>query len=154
MGFTQTSAIEVKQIKGKGRGVFARRLIPEGEVIERVPVLVFPIAETRTASGTTRMSGYCFDWGRGTVAVALGYGSLYNHSYQPNARYDDESGQTKVFSAIRDIAPGEEIVVNYNGEPDDGTPVWFKLMESEPSQQEVQPGSGGEGNAQEPQKAL
>jgi SET domain-containing protein len=136
MGFTQTNAIEVKQIKGKGRGVFARRLIHDGEVIERVPVLVLPVGETRTASGPTRMSGYCFEWGRGTVAVALGYGSLYNHSYQPNARYDDESGQAKVFRAIRDIAPGEEIVVNYNGEPGDETPVWFKLMESEPSPKE------------------
>jgi uncharacterized protein len=136
MSFTQTNAIEVKQIKGKGRGVFARRLIYDGEVIERVPVLVMPVGETRTASGPTRMSGYCFEWGRGTVAVALGYGSLYNHSYQPNARYDDESGQSKVFRAIRDIAPGEEIVVNYNGEPGDETPVWFKLVESEPSQKE------------------
>jgi len=81
MGFTQTNAIEVKQIKGKGRGVFARRLIHDGEVIERV--LVLPVGETRTASGPTRMSGYCFEWGRGTVAVALGYGSLYNHSCSP-----------------------------------------------------------------------
>jgi SET domain-containing protein len=133
MGFTQTDGIEVKPIKGKGRGVFALRLIHDGEVIERVPVLVLPIGETKTAAGPTRMSGYCFEWGKGTVAVALGYGSLYNHSYQPNARYDDESKQTKVFRAIRDIAPGEEIVVNYNGEPEDETPVWFKVMESEPS---------------------
>ena len=136
MGFTQTSAIEAKQTKGKGRGVFARRLICDGEVIERVPVLVLPVGETKSNSGTTRMGDYCFEWGRGTVAVALGYGSLYNHSYKPNARYDDESGQTKVFRAIRDIAPGEEIVVNYNGEPGDETPVWFKVMESEPSPKE------------------
>ena len=53
MSFTQTNAIEVKQIKGKGRGVFARRLIHDGEVIERVPVLVLPVGETRTASGPT-----------------------------------------------------------------------------------------------------
>ena len=66
---------------GKGRGVFARRLIHDGEVIERV--LALPVGETRTASGPTRMSGYCFEWGRGTVAVALGYGSLYNHSCSP-----------------------------------------------------------------------
>jgi SET domain-containing protein len=136
MGFTQTSAIEVKQTKGKGRGVFARRLICDGEVIERVPVLVLPVGETKSNSGTTRMAGYCFEWGRGTVAVALGYGSLYNHSYKPNARYDDESGQSKVFRAIRDIAPGEEIVVNYNGEPEDETPVWFKVIDSETSQEE------------------
>ncbi len=155
MGFTQTNAIEVKQIKGKGRGVFARRLIHDGEVIERVPVLVLPVGETRTASGPTRMSGCCFEWGRGTVAVALGYGSLYNHSYQPNARYDDESGRAKVFRAIRDIAPGEEIVVNYNGEPGDKTPVWFKITESEPSEKkperpEAQPGSGDKADAREP----
>jgi SET domain-containing protein len=136
MGFTQTDAIEVKQIKGKGRGVFARRSICHGETIERVPVLVLPNAESRTASGPTPMSGYCFDWGRGTVAVALGYGSLYNHSFQPNARYEDERGQIKVFVAIRDIAPGEEILVNYNGEPEDKTPVWFKVLEAEPSQKE------------------
>jgi len=153
MSFTQTNAIEVKQIKGKGRGVFARRLIHDGEVIERVPVL--PVGEIRTASGPTRMSGYCFEWGRGTVAVALGYGSLYNHSYQPNARYDDESGRAKVFRAIRDIAPGEEIVVNYNGEPGDKTPVWFKITESEPSEKkperpEAQPGSGDKADAREP----
>jgi SET domain-containing protein len=89
------------------------------------------------------------------VAVALGYGSLYNHSYQPNARYDDESGKTKVFSALRDIAPGEEIVVNYNGVPEDKTPVWFKVMEGEPSQKEPErpeahPGSGDEADARQP----
>ena len=48
MGFKQTDAIEVKQIKGKGRGVFARRLIYDGEVIERVPVLVLPDGESRS----------------------------------------------------------------------------------------------------------
>ena len=136
MGFTQTDAIEVRQIKGKGRGVFARRFIYDGEVIERVPVLVLPVGESRSASGLTPMSDYCFDWGRGTVAVALGYGSLYNHSYQPNARYDDEKGHIKVFMAIRDIALGEEIVVNYNGEPGDQSPVWFKVQESEPLHKE------------------
>ena len=131
MAFVQSDAVEVKRARGKGRGVFARRLICDGEVIERVPVLVLPIGESRTASGPTPMSDYCFDWGRGTVAVALGYGSLYNHSYQPNARYDDERGQVKVFMAIRDIALGEEILVNYNGDPGDQSPVWFKVQESD-----------------------
>ena len=147
MSFKQTKAIEVKQAKGKGLGVFARRLIHDGDVIERVPVLVMPAGDTKNAAGQTRMSVYCFEWGPGTVAVALGYGSLYNHSYQPNARYDDEGAQSKIFSAIRDIAPGEEIVVNYNGEPEDRTPVWFKMVKSEPSPKEpgcpeAQPGRG------------
>jgi uncharacterized protein len=155
MALRHSDAIEVKRVPGKGRGVFARRLICDGEVIERVPVLVLPVGETRSDSGPTRMAGYCFEWGRGTVAVALGYGSLYNHSYQPSARYDDESGQIKVFRAIRDIAPGEEITVNYNGEPGDETPVWFKVMETETSQKEperpdAQSGSGDEADARKP----
>jgi SET domain-containing protein len=65
------------------------------------------------------------------VAVALGYGSLYNHSYTPNARYDDESPQIKIFTAIREIAAGEEITINYNGEPSDESPVWFKVVTDE-----------------------
>jgi SET domain-containing protein len=133
MALTHSDAIEVKRVQGKGRGVFARRLIREGEVIERVPVLVLPVAETKNGSAPSRLAGYCFQWGRGTVAVALGYGSLYNHSYKPNARYDDESGQTKVFTAIREIVAGEEITVNYNGEPGDASPVWFKVATNEKS---------------------
>ena len=128
MPLRQSDAIEVKRVKGKGRGVFARRLIRKGEVIERVPMLVLPIEESR---GGSVLSGYCFAWRKGTVALALGYGSLYNHSYRPNARYDDLAPQTKVFTALRDIEPGEEITVNYNAEPDDATAVWFDVVEAQ-----------------------
>jgi SET domain-containing protein len=143
MAFLQSDAIEVKQIRGKGRGVFARRAIRQGETIERVPVLVLPATELGEAHGANHKNGssngngngkpragtglweFTFEWGKGTVALALGYGSLYNHSYNPNARCDDYGARTKVFTALRDIAPGEEITINYNGEPDDRSPVWF-----------------------------
>jgi SET domain-containing protein len=132
MAFTQSDAIEVRRVKGKGRGVFARRLIRRGEVIERVPVLVLPVEEVRNATHWTGLAGYCFQWGQGTLALALGYGSLYNHSYHPNARYDDASGPTKIFTALRDIAAGEEITVNYNGGPEDHSPVGFKVVDVAP----------------------
>ncbi|HJN65554.1 MAG TPA: SET domain-containing protein-lysine N-methyltransferase, partial [Pirellulales bacterium] len=67
-------------------------------------------------------------WGKRTVALALGYGSLYNHSYNPNARYDDARGQIKVFTAICDITEGTEITINYNGDPDDPTDVGFAVI--------------------------
>ena len=67
--------------------------------------------------------------GPGEAALALGYGSLYNHSYRPNARYVDLGDRTKLFTAIWDIAAGEEITVNYNGEPGDETPVGFEVIE-------------------------
>ena len=67
------------------------------------------------------------------MALALGYGSLYNHSYKPNARYDDVGPQTKEFTALRDIQPGEEITVNYNAEPKSRSAVWFEVVEAAPS---------------------
>src|SRR3954452_16625943 len=154
MPHTHSDAIEVKRVRGKGRGVFARRFIRRGEVIERVPVLVLATEEVKNCEGWTGLAGYCFLWGKGTLALALGYGSLYNHSYRPNARYDDEGGKAKVFTAIRDIAAGEEITVNYNGEPDDETPVGFRIMGSETSHKEpdrpgAHRGSGGD-DAREP----
>ena len=127
MVLTQSDAVEVKRVRGKGRGVFARRSIEAGEVIETCPVLVLPAESVEDASAG--IGGYVFEWGRGKLALALGYGSLYNHSYRPNARYVDLAGRTKLFTALRDIAAGEEITVNYNGEPGDETPVGFEVVE-------------------------
>ncbi len=127
MPMVHSDAIEVKQVRGKGRGVFARRPIEEGEVIETCPVLVLPAGSIEDFS--EGLGAYVFEWGRGKLALALGYGSLYNHSYQPNARYADLPDRTKLFTAIRNIAAGEEITVNYNGEPDDKTPVGFEVVE-------------------------
>ncbi|HEX8203993.1 MAG TPA: SET domain-containing protein [Isosphaeraceae bacterium] len=123
----QSDAIEVKRIQGKGRGVFARRLIRKGAIIERVPVIVLPAEEV---VGGTTLANYSFQWGRGQAALALGYGSLYNHSYRPNARYWDVGPQTKEFTALRDIVPGEEITVNYHGKPRSRSAVWFEVVET------------------------
>ena len=123
MSHQQSVLITAKQTRDRGRGVFARQFIPAETVFERVPVLVVPVAEI----GAEQLADYAFSWGRGTVALALGYGSLYNHSYTPNARYQDVGRCTKEFVAIRDIAAGEEITVNYNGEPDDRSAVDFDV---------------------------
>jgi SET domain-containing protein len=129
MAFTHSDLIAVKRIKGKGRGVFARRPIKKGEVIERVPMIVMSAKEYEEDLSGSRLSHYCFAWGRNQVALALGYGSIYNHSYSPNARYEDVGPQTKVFLALRAIESGEEITVNYNGKPKSRSAVWFKVIE-------------------------
>jgi uncharacterized protein len=87
MAIRQSDAVEVKRSKGKGRGVFARRAIRKGEVFETCPVLVLPTGAIEDYS--TGFGPYVFEWGEGKVALALGFGSLYNHSYRPNARYND-----------------------------------------------------------------
>ena len=126
MAIRQSDAVEVKRAVGRGRGVFARRAIRKGEVFEICPVLVLPGDSIEDFS--TGVGPYVFRWGEGKLALALGYGSLYNHSYRPNARYRDVGPRTKAFEAIRDISAGEELTVNYNGEPGSRKRVWFDVV--------------------------
>lgn len=119
--------IRVGSSKGKGRGVFARRQIAEGELIEQAPVLVIPAAEWKHLEQTMLYS-YCFSWGaeHQHAALALGFGSLYNHSYQPNAAYVKRLAEGVIdFVALRQIAPGQEITINYHGSPGAQGPMWF-----------------------------
>ncbi len=128
MPLTQSVLIEIRNTRGKGRGVFARVLIPEGTVFERVPLLVIPAAEVLEGEDSRVLQDYVFEYKK-DVALALGYGSLYNHSYSPNARYDDAGRQIKEFRALRDIHPGEEITINYNGAEDIMDPVEFPVVD-------------------------
>jgi SET domain-containing protein len=127
MPLMHSETVMVKNVKGKGRGVFARRRIKKGEIIERVPVIVLPVDQVGNDGKRQVLANYTFSWGQKTVALALGYGSLYNHSYRPNARYEDRGRRIKEFVAIREIAAGEEVTVNYNGTPKDRSPVWFDV---------------------------
>ncbi len=123
------SKVTVGAAMGKGRGVFARERIRTGEIFERAPVIVSPGSEWVNLEKTV-FYHYCFGWGPQLehAAVALGYGSLYSHSYQPNAVYIRRLDDLLIdFQALRDIEPGEEITVNYNNDPTNQEPVWFEL---------------------------
>ena len=79
MAFSTSQSICVKQVAGKGLGVFAACDIAADELIERCPVLVMTKSDVWQADSL--LSRYVFSWGKAKVALALGYGSLYNHSY-------------------------------------------------------------------------
>jgi SET domain-containing protein len=72
------------------------------------------------------LGNYVFVWEDNKFAVALGYGSLYNHSYEPNAKYIRKKDKI-LFQAIKDIKSGEEITINYNGNPKSQDKVWFDV---------------------------
>ena len=125
--------ISVKDSPGKGRGVFAQRKFKKGEVIETCPVIVLP-AEEIDALELTQLYNYYFAWGFESkdAAIALGYGSIYNHSYTPNAKYyKDFENSLLNYVCIRNIHKDEEITINYNCDPEDKTPVWFDLADQE-----------------------
>jgi uncharacterized protein len=120
--------IFIKNVSIKDRGMFAKVRIKKGEVIEVCPVILLPLKD-RSAVDKTFLFNYYFYWGpKNQPAIALGYGSLYNHSYEPNAEYEEESNSKHlVFTALRDINPDEEITINYNGDPDSAEKLWFKV---------------------------
>jgi SET domain-containing protein len=112
-----------------GRGVFSSQFIAAGTLIEICPVIVFSSVDLKLIH-QTYLHDYYFLWtdeeNGSEGAIALGYGSLYNHSYDPNSEYyTNTEQQTLDIFAIKNIAPGEEITFNYNGMPHDPSPLWF-----------------------------
>ncbi len=116
-------------IPNAGRGIFALVDIKEGEVIESCPVIEIPKNQVQNIQKSILIN-YNFAWGehQETVAICLGFGSMYNHSYEPNATYIKHYEQKIInFVALREIKKGEEITVNYNhGNPYDKSPLWMK----------------------------
>ena len=80
----------------------------------------------------TRLGDYCYTWGKDKTgsAIVLGNGSLYNHSYQPNAVYEkDIDNAILTIRCYLSIKAQEEITINYNGNPLDTSCVWFEVVE-------------------------
>lgn len=127
----QGCGISLRGSKGRGRGVFSERHFSMGEIIEKCPILLIPGSQLHHIYETV-LGDYVYPWGEIDEAAALpmGLGSFYNHSYVPNADWiQDMEELTQSYIALRDIEPGEEITVNYNGPPDDPSPMWFQMVE-------------------------
>jgi uncharacterized protein len=122
----QSDLICVKKTKHKGLGVFARQPIPKGTVIERAPVLLVPLDQLADGKKNKFLNTYMYVWTKKAFAIALGYGSLYNHSFEPNAEYIF-GPRRLTYRALKDIEKGEEITINYNYYPDNREPMGFDV---------------------------
>ena len=123
--------IHIGESGSRGRGLFARRPIGGGELIEAAPVVVVPREQIDHLDATV-LGDYYFLWGetKKEAAILLGRCSLCNHSYEPNARFVLVPDQRTIeFVALRDIVVGEEITINYNGDPASRGPLWFPTTE-------------------------
>lgn len=95
------------------RGLIATEKIAKGQIIERCPAVIYP--KNPKIIEQTIFEHYVFDWDDQHEALALGYGSLCNHSYARNVEVSfDEDKQVIELSALRDIQIGEELLISYN----------------------------------------
>lgn len=126
-----TSGICVGSSLDRGRGVFATKDYDFDDIIEICPIIIFDNNQIDHLD-KTEFYNYYFAWNpeKKQAAVALGYGSLYNHSYNPNAVYKkDYESDTIVIMCYKPIRKGEEITINYNCDPLCKDNLWFKVIE-------------------------
>lgn len=112
----------------KGKGVFTHEDLPAEQVIELSPVIVMD-QKDREHLDKTLLHDYIFEWGhrKDQCAMALGFIPIYNHSYASNCEYFMDYEEEIIFvKTVRKIKKGEELTINYNGDWNDETPVWFE----------------------------
>lgn len=124
--------IKKSGIKNAGRGVYARRDIKKGEIIEVCPIIEVPKYDMANLRESILVT-YFFYFGKTKekLLIALGFGSIYNHSYKPNAAYKIMSTKKLIeFTALRNIYENEEITTNYNKIGKNKNPLWFETKPS------------------------
>lgn len=106
------------------RGLIACEDIKKGVIVESCPLIFVNAKDEEALLEKTIMGKYYYEWTKKHHAIVLGYGSLLNHSYEPNLKYFFYYKQERlVYKAIRDIQAGEELTINYNWDPDNKDPV-------------------------------
>lgn len=114
----------------KGRGMFTSEDIAAGTVIEISPVIIMSRKE-RELLDQTLLHDYIFEWGekKDRCCMALGYVPVYNHSYESNCEYEMDFEQQQIsIKTVRPVKAGEQLFINYNGDWNDTTPVWFEVQ--------------------------
>ena len=130
MKFKISDDLYLSRSKGRGLGVFTKSDISAKRVVEKSCVLVFP-PEERKLLEKTGLHNYIFEWedDNKSCCVALGYLSMYNHSFKSNCEYImDFEKKTMVIKTVRAIKAGEELTINYNGEWDNENELWFDVL--------------------------
>src|ERR1035437_10087002 len=89
--------IRKSKILNAGRGVYARHDIKKDEIIENCPIIEVPKHDMANLKESILVT-YFFYFGKDKerLAVVLGFGSIYNHSYKPNARYEIKPTENRI----------------------------------------------------------
>lgn len=113
------SLFRLAEFGPKGRGLFSATDIPPRTVIHVAPCLPVGREEYENHMRHTILEHYLFNDSGGNKLLALGYGSLFNHSRTPNIDYRIEAGSIVYSSGHRQIPRDEELCISYGGN------LWF-----------------------------
>ena len=123
------SAEPIRNSRGSidaGRGIFAARKLVPFELLHVAPCIIMPRVEYDAHGRHTVLEEYLFNAPDGSRLLALGLGSLFNHSRQPNVDYRIRSSEGNVicfYVGHRAIEAGEELCIYYG--PDEH--LWFPM---------------------------
>ncbi|KAH9969902.1 cytidine deaminase-like protein [Russula dissimulans] len=116
-----STGCKIKYSDGNGRGVYASKAIPAHTLLEISPALLFSAEEYEAHGRHTVLDHYTFKWRDGRMALALGLGSLFNHSDSPNVTYSiDIATESIRYTTVRAVEPDEELCIYY------GPNLWFQ----------------------------
>lgn len=108
----------VKRIRGKGWGAFCSKKIPKGKIFNVTTLLVLSAREAKLMSESS-LEAYWYEFGARGRAIALGLGSILNHSDEPNCSYHfSKKKRTLSFYAIKNIPAHEELTHDYGWKSD------------------------------------
>ena len=118
-----------KESEGKGRGVFAGEDIKKSTLLSISSFLLFPSPPSTPGSTSTTtpsserevLNHYTYTFGMDCQALALGLGSMYNHSSvkQNVGFFIDKKRRLIRHIAIEDVKEDTELCINY------GPKLWF-----------------------------
>lgn len=125
----------IKNVPGKGRGVYAGEVIPSRTLINISPLLLFPERSENCGAGDSIspcscpergvLAHYTYSFDCNTQALALGMGSMFNHSKRNNVGFImDKTNLLIRYTSVRDVPKDTELLINY------GNRLWFDDEES------------------------
>lgn len=113
------NVLYVSNTPSAGRGVFAAVPLIAGTLVEVSHVLLFEAGEYQQHGQHTQLDSYTYVWTKSaqgnTMALALGLGSLFNHSSSsPNVSFAlDRKAGTIRYTLARNVSAGEELLICY-----------------------------------------
>lgn len=109
--------LHIKETSNFGRGLYANRLIDKGTLIEISPLIVLSKHDVKIAKETI-LNEYWYLYDEKQCALALGYGSLFNHHHNPNISYKiDKKSNSILFTANTQIIKNQQLFIDYGYKP-------------------------------------